>query len=66
MCVGLKGCTGFSPFNPKPKVRTKKEEVSEDGQRESILPERIAEDDLVLGKTKPHDRKVPRRPRQSP
>ena len=64
--MGLEGCTGFGPFNPKPKVRTEKEEVSEDGRRESILPERTAEDDLVLSKTKPQDRKVPRRPRQSP
>ena len=61
----LEGSTGFNPFNPKPKVRAKKEEVSEDGRKESILPERTVEDDLVLGKSKSQDRKVPRRPRQS-
>ena len=64
--MGPGGSTGFGPFNPKPKVRAEKEEVSEDGQRESTLPERTAEDDLVLGKPKSQDRKVPRRPRQSP
>ena len=64
--VGLEGSTGFSPFNPKPKVRVEKEEVSEDGQRESILPKCTTEDDLVLGKPKSQDRKVPRRLRQSP
>ena len=66
LTVGPEGSTGFNPFNPKPKVRAEKEEVSKDGQRESILPKRIAEDDLVLGKLKSQDRKVPRRPRQSP
>ena len=64
--VGLEGSTGFSPFNPKPKVRAEKKEVSEDGRRESILPECTAEDDLVLDKPKSQDRKVPHRPRQSP
>ena len=64
--MGPKGSTGFSPFNPKPKVRAGKKEVFEDVRRESILPERIAEDDLVLGKPKSQDRKMPRRPRQSP
>ena len=64
--VGSEGSTGFGPFNPKPKVRAEKEEVSEDGRRESILPECTAEDDLVLGKPKSQDRKVPRRLRQSP
>ena len=64
--MGPEGSTGFDPFNPKPKVRTEKEEVSEDGRRESILPECTAEDDPVLGKPKSQDRKVPRHPRQSP
>ena len=63
--MGLEGCTSFDPFNPKPKVHTEKEEMPEDGRRESILPERTAEDDLVLGKKKSWDRKVPRHPRQS-
>ena len=61
--MGPEGCTGFGPFNPKPKVHTEKGEVSEDGRRESMLLERTAEDDLVLGKTKSQDKKVPRRPR---
>ena len=64
--MGPEGSTGFDPFNPKPKVRTEKEEVFEDGRRESILPECTAEDDPVLGKPKSQDRKVPRHPRQSP
>ena len=50
--VGPEGSTGFGPFNPKPKVRAEKEEVSEDGRRESTLPERTAKDDLVLDKPK--------------
>ena len=64
--MGPEGSTGFGPFNPKPKVRAEEEEVSEDGRRESILPVCTAEDDLVLGKSKSQDRKVPRHPRQSP
>ena len=48
--MGLEGYTGFGPFNPKPKVRTEKEEVSEDGRRESILLECTVEDDLVLAR----------------
>ena len=64
--MGLEDSTGFSPFNPKPKVRAEEEEVSEDGRKESILPKRTAEDDLVIGKSKSQDRKVPCRPRQSP
>ena len=64
--MGPEGSTGFGPFNPKPKVRTEKEEVSEDKRRESILPECTVEDDPVLGKPKSQDRKVPRHPRQSP
>ena len=63
--MGPEGFISFSPFNPKPKVHAEKEEVSEDGQRESILPERTAKDDLVLGKPKSQDRRVPRHPRQS-
>ena len=64
--MGPEGSIGFGLFNPKPKVRTEKEEVSKDGRRESMLPKHTAEDDLVLGKTKSQDRKMPRRPRQSP
>ena len=64
--VGSEGSTGIGPFNPKPKVRAEKEEMFEDGRRESILPERTAEDDLLLGKLKSQDMKVPRHPRQSP
>ena len=64
--MGLEGSTGFGPFNPKPKVRAEEEEVSEDGRKESILPKRTAEDDLVIGNSKSQDRKVPCRPRQSP
>ena len=64
--MGPEGSTGFGLFNPKPKVCAEKEEVFEDGRSESILPERTAEDDLVLGKSKSQDRKVSCRPRQSP
>ena len=66
MNVGSEGSTGFGPFHSKPKVHVKEEEVSEDGRKESILPKRTAEDDLVLGKSKSQDRKVSRCPRQSP
>ena len=48
--MGLEGCTGFGPFNPKPKVCIEKEEVSKDGRRESILLECTIEDDLVLAR----------------
>ena len=64
--VGPKGSTGFSPFHSMPKVHAEEEEVSEDGRRKSILPKCTAEDDLVLDRPKSQDRKVPRRPRQSP
>ena len=66
MNVGSEGSTGFNPFHSKPKVHVKEEEVSEDGRRESILPECNTEDNPVLGRPKSQDRKVPRRPRQSP
>ena len=64
--MGPEGFTGFGLFHSKPKVHAEEEEVSEDGQRESILPECTAKDDLVLGKPKSQDKNVPRRPRQSP
>ena len=64
--VGPKGSTGFGPFHPKPKVHAEEEEVFEDRRRESILPECTADDDLVLGRPKSQDRKVPCHPRQSP
>ena len=52
------------PFQPK--IHAEEEEVSEDGRRESILPECTADDDPIFGKPKSQDRKVPRCPRQSP
>ena len=64
--MGPEGSTGFGPFNSKPKVHAEEEEVSEDGRRESILPECTVEDDPVLDMPKSQDRKVLRRPRQSP
>ena len=64
--VGPEGSTGFDPLHSKPKVHAEEEEVSEDGRRESILPECTVEDDPVLGRPKSQDRKVPRHPRQSP
>ena len=57
------GSTGLGPFHSKSKVHAEKEEVFEDGRRESILPDCIAEDDPVLGRPKSQDRKVPCRPR---
>ena len=50
--VGPEGSTGLGPFHSKSKVHTEKEEVSEDEQRESILPDCTAEDDPVLGRPK--------------
>ena len=64
--MGPEGSTGLDPFHSKSKVYVEKEEVSEDGQKESILLECIAEDDPFLGRPKSQDRKVPCRPRQSP
>ena len=64
--MGPKGSIGLDPFHSKSKVHAEKEEVSEDGRRESILPEGTVEDDPVLDRPKSQDRKVPRRPRQSP
>ena len=46
--MGPEGSTGFGPFNSKPKVHAEEDEVSEDGRRESILPECTVEDDPVL------------------
>ena len=64
--MGPEGSTSFGPFHSKPKVHAEEEEVSEDGRKESILPECTAEDDPILDRPKSQDRKVPRRPRQSP
>ena len=64
--MGLEGSTGLGPFHSKSKFHVKKEEVSKDGRKESILPEFTAKDDAVLGRPKSQDRKVPRRPKQSP
>ena len=64
--MGPKGSTGFGPFHSKLKVHVEEEEMSKDGRRESILPECTVEDDPVLGRPKSQDRKVPRRPKQSP
>ena len=50
--MGPEGSTGLGPFHSKSKVHTEKEEVSEDEQRESILPDCTAEDDPVLGRPK--------------
>ena len=50
--VGPEGSTGFDPLHSKPKVHAEEEEVSEDGRRESILPECTVEDDPVLGRPK--------------
>ena len=64
--MGPEDSTGFGPFHSKLKVYAEEEEVFEDGRRKSILPKCTVEDDPVLGKAKSQDRKVPRRPRQSP
>ena len=46
----LEGSTGLGPFHSKSKFHVMKEEVSEDGRRESILPKCIAEDNPVPGR----------------
>ena len=64
--VRPEGSIGLGPFHSKSKVHAEKEEVSEDRWRESILLECTAEDDPVLDRPKSQNRKVLRRPRQSP
>ena len=61
-----KGSGDSGPFDIKPKVHAEEEKVPEDEWRESRLLDCITEDDLVLSRAKSQERKVPRRPRQSP
>ena len=63
---GAKGFRDSSPFHIKPKAYAEEEEMPEDEQRESRLPEYTAEDDPVLDRPKSWKRKAPRRQRQSP
>ena len=62
---GAKRSGDSNPFHIKPKVHAEKEEISEDGQRESRLPGYTAEDDSVLGRPKSWKGKAPHRQRQS-
>ena len=41
-----------SPFHIKPKVHAEEEEMSEDERRMSKLPGDVAEDSLILGKSR--------------
>ena len=63
---GAKGFRDSGPFHIKPKAHAEEEEMPEDKQRESRLPEYTAEDDPVLGRPKSRKRKAPRCQRQSP
>ena len=63
---GAKRSKNSSPFHIKPKANAEEEEMPEDEQRESRLPEYTAEDDLVLSRPRSQKGKVPCRPRQSP
>ena len=58
---GAKGFRDFGPFHIKLKAHAEEEEMPEDEQRESRLPEYTAEDDPVLGRPKSRKRKAPRR-----
>ena len=57
--MGPEGPRGFGPFHLKPKAHVDEEEVPGDEWRESRLPECTAEDDLVLGRPKSWEKKVP-------
>ena len=53
------------PLHIKPKARAEKEEISEDERRRSKLPEDIAEDNPVLGKSRSWKEEVAHHQRQS-
>ena len=60
---GAKGSRDFDPFHIKPKTHTEEEEVPEDEWRESRLSGYAAEDNLVLGRPKSQEGKMPHRQR---
>ena len=63
---GAKGSRDSDPFHIKPKTHAEEEEIPENEQRESRLPEYTVEDDPVLSRPKSQKGKAPRRQRQSP
>ena len=63
---GAKEFGNPGPFHIKPKAHAEEEEMSEDERRRSKLPGDVAEDNLVLGKSRSLKEKAARRQRQPP
>ena len=63
---GVKEFGNLGPFHIKPKAHAEEEEMSEDERRMSKLPGDVAEDNLVLGKSRSRKEKAARRQRQPP
>ena len=63
---GAKGSRDSGPFQIKPKVHAKEEEMSEDEQRESRLPGYTTKNDPILSRPKLQKGKAPRCQKQSP
>ena len=67
--MGYYGAREFGnpgPFHIKPKAHAKEEEMSKDEQRRFKLPGDVAEDNLVLGKSRLRKEKVTCHQGQSP
>ena len=54
------------PFHIKPKAYAEEEEMSKDERRRSKLPGDVAEDNLVISKSRSRKEKAARRQRQPP
>ena len=63
---GAKESSNPAPFHIRPKAYTEEEEMSEDEWKRSEMPGDVAEDNLVLGKTRSRKEKAARHQGQSP
>ena len=63
---GAKESSNPSPFHIRPKAHTEEEEMSEDERKRSKMPGDVAEENLVLGKTRSRKEKAARHQGQSP